>query len=178
MIDLPVGRGQQFLSDMPVVLDQILGGWKVQTISYLATGKYFSPSFSGADPSGTNTSGGLPDRICDGNLPAGERIVELWFDPSCFVVPPTGRFGNSGVNVLEGPGLNVHHLSLVKRFPLNDRLRLTYNVAMSNVFNHPHFNFPRSNISTSDPGRITSTPDWTAEHESERRISMQLRLDW
>jgi hypothetical protein len=178
MIELPWGRGQRFLSDAPAVVDQILGGWKLQTISYLASGKYFSPSFSGADPSRTNTSGGLPDRICDGNLPPGERTVELWFDPSCFAVPPAGRFGNSGVNVLQGPGLNVHHLALVKRFRVNQGFTLTYNVAVSNLFNHPHFSFPRNNISTANPGRITSTPGWSAENESERRVSMLLRVEW
>lgn len=178
MIELPWGRGQRFLSDAPAVVDQILGGWKLQTISYLASGKYFSPSFSGADPSGTNTSGGLPDRICDGNFPPGQRTVEQWFDPSCFAVPQAGRFGNSGVNVLQGRGLNVHHLALVKRFRVNQGLTLTYNVGVSNLFNRPHFSFPRNNISTSNPGRITSTPGWSAENESERRVSMLLRIEW
>jgi hypothetical protein len=178
MIELPWGRGQRFLSNAPAVVDQILGGWRLQTISYLASGKYFSPGFSGFDPSGTNTSGGLPDRVCDGNLPRSDRAIERWFDTSCFAVPPAGRFGNSGVNVLEGPGLNVHHLSLVKRFRLNERFTLTYNAAVSNLFNHPHFDTPRSDISTSNPGQITSTPGWSAENESERRISMLLRLEW
>jgi hypothetical protein len=89
-----------------------------------------------------------------------------------------GRFGNSGVNVLQGSGLNVHHVALVKRFRLNEGLTLTYNAAVSNVFNKPHFGFPRNNISASDPGRITSTPGWSAENESERRVSMLLRLEW
>jgi hypothetical protein len=176
--ELPWGRGQRFLSDAPAVVDQILGGWKLQTISYLASGKYFSPSFSGADPSGTNTSGGLPDRICDGNFPPDQRTIERWFDPTCFAVPQAGRFGNSGVNVLQGPGLHVHHLALVKRFRIDEGLTLTYNAAVSNLFNKPHFSFPRNNISTANPGQITSTPGWSAENESERRVSMLLRLEW
>ncbi|MGH9160316.1 MAG: TonB-dependent receptor, partial [Vicinamibacteraceae bacterium] len=76
MIELPWGRGQPFLGNAPAVVDYILGGWRVQTISYLASGKHFSPQFSGFDPSGTNTSGGLPDRVCDGNLPGSERTID------------------------------------------------------------------------------------------------------
>ena len=86
-------------------VDEILGGWRLIWVSYMQTGQFFSPSFSDTDPSNTNSFGGLPDRVCNGNLPSGQRTVEHWFDTSCFVEPPPGRFGNSGVNVLEGPGL-------------------------------------------------------------------------
>jgi hypothetical protein len=45
----------------------------------------------------TNTFGGLPDRVCNGNLPPGERRPNRWFDASCFAVPPPGRFSNSAL---------------------------------------------------------------------------------
>jgi hypothetical protein len=102
--ELPVGRGKRALASMPVALDQVLGGWQLYWISYMETGQYFSPSFAGADPSNTNTVGGLPDRIGNGNLPPGERTTARWFDTAAFAVPPAGRFGNSGPNVLEGRG--------------------------------------------------------------------------
>jgi len=69
-------------------------------IAYLETGQYFSPSYSGADSSNTNTTGGMPDRIANGNLPSGQRTITHWFDTSAFVRPAAGTFGNSGVNVL------------------------------------------------------------------------------
>ena len=65
---LPVGKGRRFLSTAPAVVDRVLGGWNLQSISTFASGGYFSPGFSGTNPSNTNTSGGLPDRIADGNL--------------------------------------------------------------------------------------------------------------
>ncbi|MCL4855244.1 MAG: TonB-dependent receptor, partial [Bryobacteraceae bacterium] len=110
--ELPVGKGRRYLAGAPAVAEHILGGWQLYWIAYFETGQFFSPSFSGRDPSNTNTVGGLPDRICDGNLPAGERSIDRWFDASCFAVPPTGRFGNSGAYVLEGPGLHMHNISL------------------------------------------------------------------
>jgi hypothetical protein len=65
-----------------------------------------------------------PKGICDGNLPNGQRTVDTWFDRSCFVAVPakTGRFGNSGVNIIEGQGLNLTHVRMTKRFPVTERI--------------------------------------------------------
>jgi hypothetical protein len=106
-----------------------------------------SPSFSGSDPSNTNTSGGRPDRICDGNLPASERTLRRWFDASCFVAPPRGRFGNAGTNILEGPGNHLHHISAAKTFDLTERWKFTFTAVAANAFNHPNFANPSANIS-------------------------------
>lgn len=179
MTDLPWGRGRRFLSDAPALLDHFVGGWRLTTISYFATGSHFSPSFSGSDPSNTNTFGGLPDRVADGNLSRGERSVERWFDPAAFAVPPAGRFGNSAANVLVGPGMNVHHMSLAKRFQITEGIMLTYTIGASNLFNHPHFRAPRSNISTPGTGELfQGIPDYVAEKHAARRFQMKLRLEW
>lgn len=180
LIDLPWGRGRRYLADAPAVVDQILGGWRMITISHFQSGAYFSPAFSGADPSNTNSFGGLPDRIGDGNLPTEQRRVEKWFDPSAFTLPEPGRFGNSGVNILEGPGLHVHHLSLIKQFSLNERFNLEYFVGISNLFNRPHFRFPRNNISAARAGEITSerTANQDQNKAGARMIEMTLRLRW
>jgi hypothetical protein len=49
-----------------------------------------------------------PDRICNGNLPGGDRTVARWFDTNCFtnefLIADNNngifRFGNSGRSVL------------------------------------------------------------------------------
>jgi len=180
LFEVPVGRGRTFLSGMPKALNHAIGDWKVAWIAFLQTGQFFSPSFSGSDPSRTNTSGGLPDRICNGNLPAGERSIARWFDGSCFAVPPAGRFGNSGVNILEGPGLHSHAVSITKRFLLTERFSLDYMATISNVLNHPNFEFPGSNISV--PGQlgiITAQHNrFRAERSGARFVDMRLRLQF
>jgi hypothetical protein len=179
--DLPVGRGKRFLATAPAAVDQVLGGWQLNWITYFQSGQYFSPSFSGADPSNTNTTGGLPDRIGDGNLSPGDRQVNRWFDAAAFAPPPRGRFGNSGVNTLEGPGLNLHHLSVVKEFKLTEKLRLNYQALITDIFNTPHYGFPASNITV--PGqvaRVTGAPGGGAPREksAQREIQMRLRLEF
>jgi hypothetical protein len=180
LLEVPVGRGRHFLSSAPGALNHVIGGWKLAWVAILQTGQFFSPSFSGSDPSRTNTSGGLPDRVCNGNFPAGDRRINRWFDASCFSVPPAGRFGNSGVNVLEGPGLHSHNVSVTKRFPLTERLSLDYMVTISNLFNHPNFEFPGANISVpGQVGVITAQHNrFRAERSGARFIDMRLRLEF
>jgi hypothetical protein len=173
--DLPFGRGRQFLGNAHPVVQGIAGGWQLYWIGYLETGHFFSPTFSGADPSNTNTVGGRPDRVCDGNLPSDQRTLGRWFDASCFTVPPAGRLGNSGTNVLEGPGYNMHHLSVAKTFPITEGVRFTFTAAVSNVFNHPNFLPPAANISA--PGSV-GVVDSLAEGAKSRRIQLRGRIDF
>jgi hypothetical protein len=176
---VPVGHGRRFLSGAPDIVNQVIGGWDMQTITYFGTGTYFSPSFSGSDPSNTGTSGGLPDRIADGNKSSDERSYTQWFDPSAFKVPAAGTFGNSGVNILEGQGIKVFHLSLAKRFPITERWRMSFTTAISNLFNTPHFGNPNLNINTADPGKFTATiPYYNPEKQGFRQMNMTLRLEF
>jgi hypothetical protein len=178
--ELPWGKGRRFLNDLPGAADHILGGWRMVWVTFLQSGQYFTPSFSGADPSNTNTFGGLPDRICDGNLPAGQRTLHRWFDTSCFAPPPPGRFGNSGVGVLEGPGLHVHNVTLAKRFQITERLRLDYMALISNIFNHPNFFAPAADISV--PGAAGVIGDahglYSGERAGPRMVEMRLRFEF
>jgi hypothetical protein len=176
---VPVGKGRRFLGNAPAVVDRVLGGWNLQSISTFASGPYFSPGFSGTNPSNTNTSGGLPDRIRDGNLPSDQRTDNRWFDGTAFAVPQAGHFGNSGGNVLVGQGISVHHLSIAKTFHIFEQLRLTMTGQISNLFNHPHFNNPNSTINNPNPGLFTSEiAQYNPERQGARQIGLKLRLEW
>jgi hypothetical protein len=178
--ELPFGRGKHYLSSAAPVVNQIVGGWRIAWVTYLQGGQYFSPSFSGSDPSNTDSFGGLPDRICDGNLPADQRRVDHWFDPSCFAVPPPGRFGNSGVNVLEGPGIHAHNVTIAKRFQLTERMSFDYMALIANIFNRTNFLFPAANIS--DPGQAGVIGEthglYSGERAGQRMIEMRVRLQF
>src|SRR6185436_9068477 len=85
--NVPVGHGKKFLTNAPRAVEFALGGWRADWIVIMETGQFFTPSFSGSDPSNTNSSGGRPDRIRNGNLPSSERTLEHWFDAGAFTVP-------------------------------------------------------------------------------------------
>jgi len=176
---LPFGKGRRFMSTAPGIVEQLLGGWGLQGVSTFASGLYFSPAFSGSDPSNTNTSGGLPDRIANGNKDSGDRTRLQWWDPKAFAVPTNGNFGNSGANILLGNGIKVQHLSVAKTFPVTERLKFTLTGAFSNLFNHPHFNNPNNNISNPDPGKFLSTlPNYNPEKQGYRQLDIKFRAEW
>ncbi|HZR58868.1 MAG TPA: TonB-dependent receptor [Terriglobales bacterium] len=155
---LPVGKGQR-LWDTGGVVDQIFGGWHVGGVFTIRTGFYFSPAM-GFDPSNTGSFGlARTDRICNGNLSGGKRSINNWFDVNCFPLPAQYTWGDSGKNVLEGPGEVTADLALRKIFNTSDSTNVEFRFELFNAFNHPVFGLP-DNFITDGPGStgvITST---------------------
>lgn len=201
--DLPFGRGRSFGSKAPGWVDAVIGGWQTTFVQFLQSGQYFTPTFSGSDPSGTNTSGGIPDRIGNGNLARGQRSASRYFDTTAFVCPggsynsngtmvcpatPIGRYGNSGVNIIEGPGWHVSHLSALKKWKIYDRLTTTFQANVSNLFNSPHWDFPYANVSVtsgaSQAGKVYQIKDAASnalggqENAGPRQVSFRLRVEF
>ncbi len=178
--ELPFGKGRRYMNHAPRAMEEVLGGWRLIWVTYLQSGQFFTPSFDNADPSNTNTFGGLPDRICNGNLPSGQRTVNHWFDTSCFVNPPAGRFGNSGVNILEGPGLHVHNVTIAKRFPITEKLHFELMGLVGNIFNHPNFLAPASDISVpGGAGVINSVYGlYAGERAGPRMVELRGRIEF
>jgi hypothetical protein len=175
---LPFGKGRRWMQSGPV--SHILGGWQISGMAAFQTGLFFSPGFSGSDPSNTNWFGGLPDRIGDGNLPVEQRVITRWFDATAFAVPPagSGRFGNSGRNILEGPGEKSVNLGLFKEFAVKEHARLRFEATATNVANHPNFLNPAANISApGSVGTINSTRSFN-DGAGYRTVRFGLRLDY
>jgi hypothetical protein len=158
--ELPFGSG---LTGAP---KWILGGWTLSSILVVQSGQFFSPSFTGFDVSNTNTVGGRPDRIADGNLPSSARTITRWFDASAFRVPgdltsdgrpdvSAGRFGNSAPNILVGPGVFELSGGLHKEFRFKEKYRAILQGTFRNVINHPIYGNPNSSISATNVGTIT-----------------------
>jgi hypothetical protein len=185
---LPVGKGQRFLSSAPAVVQYILGGWRTSWTAVAQTGQYFAPSFSGFDPSGTGTIGGLPDRIGNGSL--SNWTVSHFFDQTAFAVPgcptttpvcsspvPVGRFGNSGLNILHGPPIRNLDFGLLKDFKYRERLTVRFSLIMANALNHPNFTTPAANISAPGTvGVISSQTRPLLGEPAPREIDFALRL--
>ena len=67
--NLPFGRDQRFMGSANRVVDAVIGGWSTSWVSELMSGQYYTPTYSGFDPSNTNNFGpsttfvARPDRI-------------------------------------------------------------------------------------------------------------------
>ena len=103
-----------------------------------------------------------------GTLSSGQSI-DHWFDTSAFVVQPQYTYGNSGRNILFGPGLWNLDLSLHKVFTITERMRLQFRAESFNFTNTPAFGQPAATINALGAGAITSAGD-------PRRIQFGLKF--
>jgi hypothetical protein len=177
--DIPVGRGRQHLSSLPWYADRVIGGWTLSGLYFARTGYWVTPTFSGSDPSNTGQSSQRPDCIGNPNLPSEQRTLQHWFSTTVFATPPSGRFGNCGVNIIETPGASVFSLGVNKWFPIREHVRLRFNVNMRNVFNHPTlYGNPATNISA--PGQVGQITGFQTALEDNpfRQIYGGFRLEW
>jgi hypothetical protein len=179
---LPFGRGKRF-ANQGGVSNAILGNWQVSGVTFFQSGFPFSV-VTGRDIAGTGTLVERPDRICDGNLPTGQRSVDRWFDTSCFTtqfmeaaqLAGNPRFGNAGRNILDEPGWNVWDFNLYKDNYITERLHTQLRFEFYNIFNHAHFQRPSNTVGTPGYGQITAQPN--IGNGSPRSIQLGLKLLW
>ncbi|MBI4890614.1 MAG: TonB-dependent receptor [Acidobacteria bacterium] len=164
--ELPFGKGKPHLKAGGIA-EVLFGGWQLAGLASVRTGIPFTVTTSG----GITNAGGAdrPNRLANGALPADQRSIDRWFDTSAFQVQPQYTYGNSGRNILTGPGQKNLDLSLSKAFTLTERLRLQFRAESFNVTNTPAFARPASNLNGLGVGTITSADD-------PRRIQFGLKL--
>lgn len=99
-----------------------------------------------------------PNRIADGTL--SDPTIQKWFDTSAFRAPAAFTFGNSGRNILRGPGMSDIDLSMGKSFRipiLGESAQLQFRVDSVNAINHPSFANPAAGIGNASAGSISGT---------------------
>jgi hypothetical protein len=121
----------------------IAGGWQANSIVTAYSGLPFTVQL------GTNRSNDgnsdAPDRP---NLKAGASdnpivgSVSQWFDPSAFLFPLAGTYGNVARNTLIGPGLFTLDAGLVKTFHLHGSQTATLRIEAFNLTNRANFGLP------------------------------------
>lgn len=165
---LPFGHTRQFLAHANRALDALAGGWQLSSILTLQAGMPFSVSM--ASPTSNTGTPQRPNRVCNGNLSAGKQSIKEWYQLSCFVTPPNYTFGNTGRNVLIGPGLETWDLGADKDFRLTERFGLQFRSEFFNALNHPNFGLPNASIGSVAAGTITNVIT------NARQVQFALRL--
>jgi hypothetical protein len=70
---------------------------------------------------------------------------------------PIGRFGNSQVGSVAGPGLVNLSSGLSKTFPITERFRVKAEGTFTNVLNHTNLSDPNMNLSSGSFGLVSGT---------------------
>jgi carboxypeptidase family protein len=154
--DFPFARGSSGW------LHHTLGDWRGSAILMIQSGAPFTVNLSAAqDVANIGLVGGnnleRPNLVSDPN--AGPRTPSAWFNTSAFALPAPFSFGNSGRNIVFGPGLANLDLSLQKSWNIRENQMIQFRCDAFNAFNHPNFNLPGRIFGASNFGVITSAQD-------------------
>ncbi len=167
--ELPIGRGRALGTEMSPVLDAIVGGWQVSSITSIRTGLpvHVTLAGSGTDPatglaySFFNRNGGSLRPNSTGIDPNGKSSTSdlaHWLDPLAYAVQAVNTPGNSKPADAVGPGAWTTDLSLVKRFRLS-RYTADVRAEAFNLFNAVNYGNPNTSYPTASFGAITSAGD-------------------
>jgi Carboxypeptidase regulatory-like domain len=151
------------LDGQNLVLRSLGGSWQISGIWTFQSGFPFTV----AGGNGNNSSGALQygDRA---NYVTGQSYevhrgsksqwLTHYFNPLAFVPNPPGTFGNTGKNLLKGPGMNTADIALSKNWQCcKERGNIQFRWEMYNAFNHPNFGLPDNSPTDPNFGQITST---------------------
>jgi hypothetical protein len=154
--------------------NRLLGGWQTHGVWTFQTGRPFTVALlSELDNSNTGRSTlgfGANDRPnVVGNPRASSSTPERWFNTAAFAIPPRGQFGNSGRNVLDGPGLATVNASVLKDTAITEGLVMQFRAEAFNLLNRTNYDLPDIFLGSPTFGRILSA-------QSARRVQLGLKL--
>lgn len=156
--------------DLPLLgnrgwITRLFGGWRAGGIATFQSGPPFTV-YSSVNATNAFTPGTLrADLIGDPKLSESNRGLSRWFNTAAFATPAPFRFGTAGRGILHGPGLWNVDSSLIKTFPIRERIRLEMRAEFFNVLNHANFGLP---------GRSTGTPAFGIINSASAGRSSQL----
>jgi hypothetical protein len=148
--EIPFARGLSGVSKA------ILDGWQLSGIAQLRSGNPLTVFVAGnrsrsqwapalGPGIGRDRASFAPGRSASG---AVIGRPDQWFDPTAFVTPPAGTFGNTGRGEFEGPDLRTVDLSMTKSARW-DRLggsRVEFRLEAFNILNRANFAPPNLSV--------------------------------
>jgi len=161
IIELPVGHGKRFLSHANNLEQNVLGGWQLNSITTLQTGKPVNVVSSGNNP---DYPGLRPNLV--GSTAVAHRTISEWFNTKAFVVPAgqsastaagkTLIVGDAGRNIIYGPGYTNEDMALFKILTLPREMKFQIRIEAFNLLNTAHYDNPIGNIAAGKQfGEIT-----------------------
>jgi hypothetical protein len=172
--ELPVGKNRRFNLEGPA--NAMLGGWQLSGTSRIYTGAPLTVRT--ADTELNQGESLRPNRIASGQVDPdptlGKKGVDYpWFDLRAFEEVPCVdpelaasctvsqygftpfQFGNSGRNILDGPGKMVIDLGIRKNIRFKERQSLQIRFDVFNVLNRTNFLLPDNFFNSITGGVIT-----------------------
>ncbi len=167
---LPFGSGQKWGRNVNKAVNGLLGNWEMAVIQTFEQGAPFNVGATGA--SNVYLPGGrrpdmAPGKTYDdikipwdskGECRHRQACQAPWMDINAFAYPASFTAGNFGRNVISGPGMIWHQVSMSKGFVVRERVKGSVRFDMNNPFKRYFFSPPTSTVDFRNPqtfGKIT-----------------------
>ncbi|MEZ5355457.1 MAG: carboxypeptidase regulatory-like domain-containing protein [Bryobacteraceae bacterium] len=161
---LPFGKRRRWGSNWNSWTEGVLGGWQFSGTATAYSGSPFTVETT--TPNLDQGGSARPNRVTNGRIPdgsfPGKKGVDYgWYDVKAFEsvpcylapnatplasCPPTSQYGfqpfgygNSGRNILDGPGLFSIDMAMSKNFRIREGHNLQFRLEAFNVLNHTNF---------------------------------------
>ncbi len=158
--EIPFGKGRQYMTQAPRLLDALVGGWNLTPVATWRSGRFMQ-------------FGGL---VVNGDPHVSNPGPEGWFNTSAFsplpaYTPRTNPWLYSG---LTGPGQLVVNASIVKAFHMTEKYRFELRMDTFNALNNITWADPITNVYSSTFGRSTNQ----LQNTFGRRAQLGLRVEF
>jgi hypothetical protein len=192
--ELPFGQGRRLLGNASGVLNQLVGGWRINVIDSFNSG----PPITIPCNIATTTGSGCNALLTGEPLYPKNRSFEQWLNPAAFKNPPVATaIGQTDLAPLggaqdqaRGPSFQKMDFSLFKTFTMNANQRFEFRLEIFNLTNRVNFSAPGYNSggaglpvqpgvldfsNTTNFGRIT---DLRLGPNDQRQIQLALKYYW
>jgi hypothetical protein len=152
-------------------------GWQLNAILNYSDGTPFSVS-AGSNTlyNGATSRANLLPGFGNGSLPSNKRSVNEWFNTAAFANPGAQQWGNSGPNILQGPGTKDVDFSVFRDINLTESKGvLQLRGEFFNLFNTPQFNNPNATVGGGF-GTITSAGSPVTLQRISREIQLAAKI--
>jgi hypothetical protein len=158
--EIPFGKGRQYASQSPRIVDALIGGWNLSPIISWRSGAFLQ--FDGM--------------VANGDPRIDNPTPQRWFNTDVFSPLPayTPRSNPWVYSGLTGPGYFNIDASLVKQFNITERFRFALRMDSFNLLNSITWADPSTNVYSSTFGQ--STDILTNTHG--RRTQLGLRVEF
>jgi len=170
LYEIPVGRGKKFSTGNRFG-DYVLGNWQINTIFTWRNGQNFTITDSNDVANIGNNGYEWANQV--GNPHIAHKTQAEWFNTAAFAVPAQYTYGNVGRNSMQSQRWINLDASVIRSFPIWHEKRFEFRAESFNLFNHPIFRAPVSDITKTSFGAIAPT---TSQPDPQANTSRQLQM--
>jgi hypothetical protein len=185
LYDLPFGKGKQLMAGAKGLVNGLVGGWQVGGVFIWQSGPFLTPYEETDDPAGTNMVNVVgftrPDRVPGVPLYTTGTASDgspLYLNENAFTLPgdDIGRFGNSSVGSVVGPGTVAMSAAVMKGITLREGLTLQLGISAANLFNHRNYEPPNMQLDSGSYGELSGLQ--SAEGTGPRNVQLTGRISF